>query len=960
MLRITANKSASGATKYFDEGLSKSDYYSEKNEITGKWQGKTAKLLGLKGDVKREEFEALAYNKNPLTEKQLTARNSDSRRVGYDFTFDVPKSVSIIYSQTKDEDILHAFDEAVNETMLEIEQNASTRVRAKGRNENRLTGNLVWGKFTHEDARPVGGIPDPHLHQHVFVFNATYDQKEKRFKAAQFGDIKSNAPYFEAVFHSRLADKLQNVGYQIERNEKHFEVKGFERSTIDKFSNRTRQINQKAEELKVTNVKALDQLGAKTRASKRTGYDKEDLRLQWRSRLSEKEMELVKNAKSEPPPNGGGGSSPLSRIAERVVGIGAIAVENKKEKVSAKEALDYALNHSLERKSVISEKELLTIGLQRGIGSFTPEELRKELSSKEDLLSKKDVKTGEVIFTTKEAITEERALIKAAKNGKNQFEPVNPDYQIKNEQLTTEQGGAVHHVLNSKDFITVVSGGAGTGKTWSIKEVAEGIKEKGVNFGAFAPSSSASREVQRADGFDNATTVAELLISKKLQESVKDGWMWLDEGGMIGNKTMNKVINIAEEQNARILITGDIKQHASVERGDALRILQKFGGIKPASISKIQRQKNTDYRSAIKSLSLGHIENGFKALDQMGAIKESDSLEEATQNIANEYTTSIKNKENVLIVATTHNQGKAVTEAIRTKLKDEGVLQGNERVFKTQKKLSYTDAQKQDSANYQEGMIIQFRQNVKGGIKRDTKYHVLGKDEKGDISIAAVNADENKKGNTPLTLPLKNADKFSVYQSETVSLAKGDQIRITQIGFSNEKKRLNTGNILSVKGFDKKGNIIASTGRSDVVLDKNFGNLTHGYYTTSPSAQGKSVNRVIIMQSSLSGKATSKEQFYVSTSRGKFAISIHTDDKESLLRNVQRSSQRMTASEVAQGINQTEKVMKDKLKKLGSLYRAGKSKVANINDKWQDKKADIISVFSKPPKPVKSAPIRTK
>ncbi|MCB9352239.1 MAG: relaxase domain-containing protein [Lewinellaceae bacterium] len=77
-------------------------------------------------------------------------------------------------------------------------------VRARGRNENRLTENLVWGTFTHEDARPVGGIPDPHLHQHVFVFNATYDKKEERFKAAQFGDIKANAPYFEAAFHSRL------------------------------------------------------------------------------------------------------------------------------------------------------------------------------------------------------------------------------------------------------------------------------------------------------------------------------------------------------------------------------------------------------------------------------------------------------------------------------------------------------------------------------------------------------------------------------------------------------------------------------------------------------------------------------------------------------------------------------------------------------------------------------------
>jgi ATP-dependent exoDNAse (exonuclease V) alpha subunit len=166
--------------------------------------------------------------------------------------------------------------------------------------------------------------------------------------------------------------------------------------------------------------------------------------------------------------------------------------------------------------------------------------LQKELSSRKDLLSKKDAKSGETIYTTQEAITEEKNLRDATRKGRNAFSPLNPEYQIKNEQLTQEQTGAVKHVLSSKDFITVVSGGAGTGKTWSIKEVAEGIKEKGINFGAFAPSSAASREVQRQDGFENATTIAELLQSKKLQQSVTNGVIWVDEAGMVGNKTMNQ------------------------------------------------------------------------------------------------------------------------------------------------------------------------------------------------------------------------------------------------------------------------------------------------------------------------------------------------------------------------------------------------------------------------------------
>ena len=912
MLRITVSKSANGAVKYFDEGLSKSDYYAEKGEIIGKWHGKTAKLIGLEGEVKREEFTNLAYNKNPITGEQLTARNSENRRVGYDFTFDVPKSVSLIYSQTKDKDILTAFNKSVNDTMLEIEENAATRVRINGKNENRFTKNMVWGTFTHEEARPVGGIPDPHLHQHVFVFNATFDEKEKRFKAAQFGDIKRDAPYFEAVFHSRFADNLQKAGYDIERDKHNFQVKGFERSTIEKFSNRTREINEKAEKLGLTYVEDKSKLGAKTREAKRTGYDKEDIRLQWRSRLSERELDLINNAKSEPPSSGGNS------------GLLSFASEKKKDKINAKETLNYAFSHALERKSVVREKELMTIGLKRGIGSVIPEDLRAEIRIRKDILKKDLPKSKDALYTTKEAIEEESILRDFARAGKGKYSAINSDYQIKNRQLTNEQANAVKHVLSSKDFITIVTGDAGTGKTWSIKEVAEGVKQTGKSFSAFAPSSAASREVQREEGFGEATTIAELLQNKKYHNQIREGVIWIDEAGMVGNKTMNKVINLAKEQNARLLLTGDVKQHGAVERGDVLRIIQEYGGVKSAKISKIQRQKNEDYRSAIKSISNGDLSKGIETLNKMGAITQAEDFIGAKNNVANEYVKSVKQKENALIVATTHAQGKAVTETIRGKLKEHGILKGKERIYKTQQNLSYTDAEKEDTANYQEGMIIQFHQNVKGGIKRGTKYQVLGQGENGEIRMAS----EKKKDN--LILPVAEAAKFSVYNQEQIALAKGDKIRITQNGMSKAKKRLNNGNILTIDGFDKDGNIKANSGKSSHILDKNYGNFTHGYYTTSPASQGKSVNRVIVLQSSLSGKAASKEQFYVSASRGKFAISIHTDDKEHLLQSVEWSSHRMTATELAENAKSKPDYLKERLKRIGKIYQTIKSRVASF------------------------------
>ena len=122
MLRITTSHSAEGAKKYFDVSLKTSDCYAKD---VGSWGGKGAELLGLKGEVERKDFVALVNNKWPgVNGERLTARMNktrledvkdkktglpvldpttgavqkrevSNRRAGYDFTFSVPKSVSL-------------------------------------------------------------------------------------------------------------------------------------------------------------------------------------------------------------------------------------------------------------------------------------------------------------------------------------------------------------------------------------------------------------------------------------------------------------------------------------------------------------------------------------------------------------------------------------------------------------------------------------------------------------------------------------------------------------------------------------------------------------------------------------------------------------------------------------------------------------------------------------------------
>src|ERR1700686_676220 len=115
MIRVTQQNSASGAKRYY----ATADYYSEGQEIVGSWGGKGASRLGLEGMVDKFSFERLCDNLDPRTGKPLTVRTRSDRTVGYDFTFSVPKSVSVLYALSGDQEILKAFETAVDETMRE-------------------------------------------------------------------------------------------------------------------------------------------------------------------------------------------------------------------------------------------------------------------------------------------------------------------------------------------------------------------------------------------------------------------------------------------------------------------------------------------------------------------------------------------------------------------------------------------------------------------------------------------------------------------------------------------------------------------------------------------------------------------------------------------------------------------------------------------------------------------------
>ncbi len=871
---MTQQDSAKDAKRYY----ATADYYSEGQEIIGSWGGKGASRLGLEGTVDRFSFERLCDNRDPRTGEPLTVRTRADRTVGYDFTFSVPKSVSLLYAMSGDQGILDAFRGAVDETMREMEAEMKTRVRRKGQDADRTTGNMVWAEFIHTTSRPVDGIPDPQLHAHVFCFNVTWDHEEERWKAGQFRELKRDAPYFQAASRVRLANRLQDLGFGVERKRDDFEIAGIPKDMLGRFSRRTAVIEKVAAEKGITDPDRKGELGAETREKKGAPLSWESLRKQWDGRLSDKERQ-------------------------------ALADVHRRERVYARPArgeagaVDHAIEHSFVREAVVPERKLLTEALKRGLGAVAVEDVVRELADRPLIRSDVD---GRRMATTKLMLGLESQLIDFARQGRGRCRPLgDPNRPCSRDWFNEGQKAAVRHVLGSRDRVVIIRGVAGTGKTTLEQELGEALAEAGKPVVAMAQSTKARDVLRDQAGFSDAETVAMFLKNKEMQESARGGVILLDEASQLGTKEMLRVFDVADAVGARVVLVGDRRQHRSVNAGEPLKLLEERAGLRVAEVKEILRQQG-DYKKAAQALSEGRVEDAFVELDKLGWIKqlgEADSYKE----LAAAYLAAVGEKKkngdykSALVVSPTHAEGDRVTQTIRDSLKAQGRLYG-ERIVTTWVATHLTDAQKADATEYEPGYLVQFHQNAPGFTK-------------GSRLIVG-------EGASP---PTALAERFEVYRPVQLALAAGDRVRITAGGKTKDgKHRLINGALLTVQGFSRRGDIIVDNGW---VIDREFGHLTHGYCTTSHASQGDTVDKVFVAISSQSVPATNERTAYVALTRGKEQAVVFTDDRNELLKAMSRVDDPLSATELSASTEQNP-TLAARLKK-GLAYGRGLSVFGN-------------------------------
>ena len=889
MLRITPSQNGEAAIQYFNAALSKQDYYSDEKNVVGTWHGITAKKLGLGEEVTKEQFASLVKNRIPKqagdqndeAEAKLTPRDGKNRRAGYDFTFNAPKSFSVALAIGKDPRLLAAHNTAVEEAMKMVEQDMQTQQRGK---KNITTGNIAYAKYNHELSRPVAFkndqgkqiyIPDPHTHTHAYVFNCTWLEENNRYQSIEVGNVKADAPLYEAIYHSVLKSEVQKAGYEIEKTKNGWELKLIDRNTIKAFSNRTKQINQAAEDRKITNAKQADKIGAWTRENKNKSVGEDQVREHWENRLTETQKFNIRAA-------AGNHHNPVEQ---------QIIKTSTGENYTPAMAIQNALDHHLQNKSSIPEKHILAEAINQS--DFSYNQIKAAYDERKDVFGYHD--NTRRIITTRYVLEEEKRMIRYANSEKGRHAALNPSYEPSSNNpdfdLNEDQKAAVKDVLNSNDGVMILKGGAGTGKTTISNEIKNGLEQHDKKLFAFAITSSAT-EVLQKEGFE-ANTVKALLDKKVIQDQLKDQVAFVDESGLIGVQQTNQLFEIAKAQNCRIIFSGDTAQHHSIARGDAQKILQQHAQLKAIEVNKVVRQKNQSYKEAVELLAKGETRKGFEKLKDNGGITEIEDPQERYEALANDFidktVKSYKDKDGKvkyeyakrkgLVVSPTHQEGQMVNDIIRNKLKEKGLIDAQERKAEILRPLHLSDVYKQDPQNYDAGMVVRVHYNT-GSFKAGSECEVIGHDEKGQVLVQQPGAD------SPTPIPLDKHEKFSVYQKEQTAFAAGDTVQMTANVKSMNNMALNNGNRYRITEYTQDGNMVLDNG---AIVSSDSRTIKHGIYTTSIGSQGKTATDVFIAQGSGQSPASNQKQMYVSSSRGVQSCQIYTDNADDLIDVVERN-----------------------------------------------------------------------
>ena len=483
------------------------------------WYGDAAKALGLKAHVRPSRFESVLSGYVPGTDLRLgrMREGEHDHRPGWDITLSAPKSVSLEALVMGDRRVIRAHDEAVRATLgfveAELLQTRGWDPATRRRPRVKAEGMVVAG-FRHLASRDQ----DPQLHTHCVLANMTRNASGE-WRSVEPTTIRRSEKLIGAYYRNELALRLQALGMAVSPTlvgrVPGFELAGYDRSFLDAFSGRRREILAYLERRDLSYTAKHTQMAALHTRRRKEERTLADLVPEWRARA--RALGLVREKTALTP------SRPLDPVTGERVGLPRVPPPDlpaneirslkrapalpalprqPRDEVAALagvhptpprspapaelsqepergvlEAVARAVAHVAERRTAIPEAEIRAVALGHAPGRYT-------LAGVDGAIARL-VQGGELIeterrgmdraFVTDRAVKAERQVLASMRAGRGKGAALAGadavEARLGASRLTQGQREAVRTVLLSNDLTVGVQGHAGSGKTTMLREV---------------------------------------------------------------------------------------------------------------------------------------------------------------------------------------------------------------------------------------------------------------------------------------------------------------------------------------------------------------------------------------------------------------------------------------------------------------------------------------------------------
>lgn len=250
------------------------------------------------------------------------------------------------------------------------------------------------------------------------------------------------------------------------------------------------------------------------------------------------------------------------------------------------------------------------------------------------------------LFTTRTVRDQERRIVDAAARIRNRglaaadlraLEAAAASVE-KTRPLTAEQHAAFKHCLGAEG-LTLIQGLAGAGKSYTMSVIREAYERAGYRVLGVAPTNSVASDMA-ADGFHTASTIHLELIRQESDSDRHTPWnaktcIIVDEAAMLDANIYERLLRLAAEMGARIVLVGDDKQLSSIERGGIYAYLRRTHGC--ATLREVRRQALPWAKQASLCFAEGRILEGLQPYHDQGFITWHDGIADAANALVRQW-----------------------------------------------------------------------------------------------------------------------------------------------------------------------------------------------------------------------------------------------------------------------------------------------------------------------------------